>query len=525
MMTNRSSVANASSKLFLLSLLSPLVGMFVEISLANIFGSSALVDAYRVSFLLLMFGTQLFFGQLVTGVLVPLIADYNSRGMEQEGWKVAFSTAAVIVLITLPGVIFVVVKPEILQQLLGPGLTGEAALQAQLMLRFFAVVFIIYIWTGVINGLLHSYHVFWVQPVGQLMTNVALVCLVILAGRSMQEWVFILAFGLASVLSILFYVISIRNVAIRHSISLPACFHFKFSLIPYDVLKLAIPIIVLIFATQWSTIVINRSLTELSVGAVADYGYALKLQMLGSLLPLTLATVLFPRLASAASGDDMATVAHLASRGVQWMLFISVPAAVIVFFVREPLVAMFYQHGEMSNEGIKRVSGFLGVLSFVIPVAALNHLLFKVSYSMKNSVAPLIGQLIVAVGVTFLASMASGYAQEYGVIAAYVSLTWLAVVFLMAYLQGKYRLWNLRNSIRYLWHLVLAIIVAALAMEGCLLLVSMLGVHGFIGDVLNVGVIAIAGIVAYVIVAVLLKMQEVSELANWFLPLWRAVGR
>jgi len=164
----------------------------------------------------------------------------------------------------------------------------------------------------------------------------------------------------------------------------------KLSLIPYDVLKLAIPIIVLIFATQWSALVINRNLTELSVGAVADYGYALKLQMLGSLLPLTLATVLFPRLASAASGGDMVTVAHLACRGVQWMLFISVPAAVIVFFVREPLVSAFYQHGEMTNEGIRRISGFLGVLSFVVPVAALNHLLFKVSYSMKNSVAPLI---------------------------------------------------------------------------------------------------------------------------------------
>ncbi len=524
-MNNRGTVANASSKLFLLSLLSPLAGILVEISLANTFGSSALIDAYRISFLLLMFGTQLFFGQLVTGVLVPLIADYNAKGMEQQGWQVAFSTAAAMVLITLPGVIFVVVKPELLQQLLGPGLIGEAAIQTQLMLRFFAIIFVIYIWTGVINGLLHSYQVFWVQPVGQLVSNVALVCLVILAGRSMQEWVFILAFGLASVLSILFYIIAIRSVAIRHSISLSTCFCFKLSLIPLDVLKLAVPIIVLVFATQWSTLVVNRSLSDLSVGAVADYGYALKLQMLGSLLPLTLATVLFPRLAHAASGKDMETVAHLASRGVQWMLFISVPAAVIVFFVREPLVAMFYQHGEMTNEGIKRVSGFLGVLSFVVPVAALNHLLFKVSYSMKNSVAPLIGQLIVAVGVTFLVAVAAKYGQENGVVAAYVSLTWLAVIFLMAYLQGKYRLWDLRDSIQYLWRLALAIIVAMLSMEGCLLLVSMLGVHGFIGDFLNVGGVALTGMVTYFIIAGLLKMQEISELGNWFSPSWRAVGR
>lgn len=524
-MNNRGTVANASSKLFLLSLLSPLAGILVEISLANTFGSSALIDAYRISFLLLMFGTQLFFGQLVTGVLVPLIADYNAKGMEQQGWQVAFSTAAAMVLITLPGVIFVVVKPELLQQLLGPGLIGEAAIQTQLMLRFFAIIFVIYIWTGVINGLLHSYQVFWVQPVGQLVSNVALVCLVILAGRSMQEWVFILAFGLASVLSILFYIIAIRSVAIRHSISLSTCFCFKLSLIPLDVLKLAVPIIVLVFATQWSTLVVNRSLSDLSVGAVADYGYALKLQMLGSLLPLTLATVLFPRLAHAASGKDMETVAHLASRGVQWMLFISVPAAVIVFFVREPLVSLFYQHGEMSDEGIKRVSDFLGVLSFVVPVAALNHLLFKISYSLKNSIAPLVGQLIVAIGLTLLVSVVARHGQENGVIAVYVSLTWLAVIFLMVYLQGKYQLWHLKSSLQYLLRLAITIIVTVLVMEVCLLLVSALGAHGFFGDVLHVGFVAVLGMIVYLIIAGLLKMQEVSELAKWFSPLWQSVRR
>jgi len=131
----------------------------------------------------------------------------------------------------------------------------------------------------------------------------------------------------------------------------------------------------------------------------------------------------------------------------------------------------------------------------------------------------------VAVGVTFLVSVAAKYGQENGVVAAYVSLTWLAVIFLMAYLQGKYRLWNLRDSIQYLWRLTLAIIVAMLSMEGCFLLVSMLGVHGFIGDFLNVGVVALAGMVTYFIIAGLLKMQEISELGNWFSPLWRAVCR
>ena len=520
-MSNRSTVASTSTKLFLLSLLSPLAGILVEISLANTFGSSGLVDAYRISFLLLIFGTQLFFGQLVTGVLVPLVADYNIKGMEQEGWQVAFSIAGATVLIILPGAIFVLVKPEILQQMLGPGLTGEAAIQAQSMLRFFVIAFTIYIWTGVINGLLHSYQVFWVQPVGQLVSNVLLVCLIMLAGRSLQEWAFIIAVGLASVLSILFYAIAIRRVALCHSVSLGACLRIKLNVIPLDMLRLAVPIVALIIATTWSSLVVNRSLSGLSVGAVADYGYAAKFQMLGSLLPLTLATVLFPRLANAASGKDMVSLAHLASRGLQWMLFTSVPAAVIIFFVREPLVIMFYQHGEMSDEGIKRISDFLGVLSFVVPVAALNYLLFKVSYSMKNSVAPLIGQLIVAVGVSFLSSVVARYGQEIGVVAAYVSLTWLAVIFLMVYLQTKYRLWRLSQSMRFLWHLVLAMVVAAFAMKGCLLFISTLEDNSYIGHVLNVGVTVTVGVIAYLAIARLLGMREFAELEGYFASLWQ----
>jgi len=121
--------------------------------------------------------------------------------------------------------------------------------------------------------------------------------------------------------------------------------------------------------------------------------------------------------------------------------------------------------------------------------------------------------------------MASSYAQEYGVVAAYVLLTWLAVMFLVVYLQHNYQLWHLRVLWQYLWRLLIAIIIAVLVMEGCFLLVSMLGANGFVGDVLHVGLVAVSGMVAYLIVAGLLKMQEVSELTKWFSALWRTVGR
>lgn len=150
-------IANSTAGLFLLSAIAPFFGMILEITLAWAFGASSLMDAYRVAALVLVFGMQIFFGQFIVSTIIPLIADFRARKQGERGWQTCFTIAIMISSLTLPLVIGAFARPEILQMMLAPGLRCEAAEQAQFLIRFFVFAFLIFLWTGVMNGLLHAY--------------------------------------------------------------------------------------------------------------------------------------------------------------------------------------------------------------------------------------------------------------------------------------------------------------------------------------------------------------------------------
>jgi peptidoglycan biosynthesis protein MviN/MurJ (putative lipid II flippase) len=68
------SVLAETSGLVALSVLSPVAGLAVEMALAWRFGTSAVVDAYRVTVLLVVFVQQLFVTAILPFVIVPIFA-------------------------------------------------------------------------------------------------------------------------------------------------------------------------------------------------------------------------------------------------------------------------------------------------------------------------------------------------------------------------------------------------------------------------------------------------------------------
>ena len=71
------STAQSAMGLAVLSLLSPVAGILVEIAVAWRFGTSAPVDAFRIAVAVVYIGQQLFIGSLFPNVIVPLFAKYR----------------------------------------------------------------------------------------------------------------------------------------------------------------------------------------------------------------------------------------------------------------------------------------------------------------------------------------------------------------------------------------------------------------------------------------------------------------
>src|SRR3989338_1942395 len=115
----------------------------------------------------------------------------------------------------------------------------------------------------------------------------------------------------------------------------------------------------------------------------------------------------------------------------------SVLAAVITFFIREPLVRLVLGGGAFSEEAIARTAAMLGVFSLAMPTESLRHLFARAFYATKNTAIPVVLNILglgIAIGGGYLLS------PRFGILSipiAFSSASFTELIFLMLLLPRR----------------------------------------------------------------------------------------
>ena len=292
-------IAQFAITLTALATISPIAGLAVEMTLAWRFGTSSTIDALRIASLILVFGNQLFLGQLLPNVMVPLLSEYRAKGVEREGWRLAFSFAGLFGVVSLILIVWMWFKPGTLIGLLGPGLTGTAKSYAVLFARYFSLVLLLMGWTGVMSSVLYIHRIFWLPPACQLLTNLFVITAIISVGNKLGGGSIALGIMLGYLLMFGLHFYFLGKIAKTSNIRLLTCLKMGKKKGVLKAIRLSLPLIGMIFASQWGSIIINRALSQLPSGSLANYGYAFKLLAFVGILPASLLTVMFPSFSDA----------------------------------------------------------------------------------------------------------------------------------------------------------------------------------------------------------------------------------
>lgn len=436
--------AQSASGLLLLTVLSPMAGFAVEMALAWRFGVSAIVDAFRIASVLLVLGQQLLVFQILPHVIVPVFTDYRANEREREAWQVAAGLAAMLVMLTAIGSAVVFRWPEPLVQFLAPGLTGKAAGEAALFLRWFALAYPALVITGTTAGVLQTYGIFWTVPVAQLAGHLLLIVLLGLAGSQPSPRLLagavvagtLLGAGLHAGRTLLLYERLAKRWKSEKDKTLSPQMLSRHAWIHPGVrraLRLALPLIGLFVMAQWAAVVVNREISRGPEGELAAFGYAFKLGLVISLAPLALATVLYPRMAAARHGGDT-EFATLGGRALRMALFLGVPLAAIGFALRKPLVAMAFERGAFFTGATDEVAVLFGWLVLGTPAAIAVAYLEKMHYALERMWTPAAVRAGSLVLLTGLAPLAAEHGNATGV---------AALLSLLALLSAGVLLWLL----------------------------------------------------------------------------------
>ncbi len=398
---SRRSLARSAIIVGLAFVLSRILGLLREMVLAERFGTTSAMDAYVSAFRV----PDLLFLVVVAGsfgaAFIPIFGDYLDRGDDDRAWRLASAvlTWSGIVMAALSILVFILARP--LMMIVAPGFDAETTDLAVHLMRIL-LLSPIFLGTGIaFKGILEAQHEFTLPAFAPLVYNSAIIVGAI--------W-FAPEYGIQAVAW------AVIAGAIGHMlIQLPGVIRSGIRFRPTidrqvdglaEVARLLGPRIVGLAAFQVNFIAINAFASTTSAERVSALNYAWQLLMLPhGVVALSISTVIFPTLAALYSKGDEAGFRATLDRTLRPLLFLSIPAGIGLYLIREPIARFIYERGTFDENSTDLVAVPLAWFSLGLVGYALTEILTRVFYATRDTRTPVITGVLTVIANLFLCAL------------------------------------------------------------------------------------------------------------------------
>ena len=380
-----------------LTLVSRVLGLVRECSYGYFFGTSPLLSAFRVAFMVPNLARRLFGEGALSAAFIPIFARALRDPDAAHARRLAGGVLTLLVAI-LVAIVLVAEVALLLTQSVHPNLTLKFTI---IMLPFMAMICV----AAFLGGTLNALGRFAAPAAAPIVLNVFVVA-ALCAGAFGAGWtgdslvqlacVAVLAAGVVQVAVQLLALHRARfRIVLNRDWSHP---DFR------AVTRSMIPMIVGLSAVQLNTLfdmLIAMFLVPDGQGpAVLGYAHFLYQLPLG-VFGIALATATFPVMAARAAADDTGGLTRACEHAVRLSFFIALPASVGIICIADPLVASLFQRGLFDEAGADRVSRALVNYTLGLCAYSLQHILVRAFYSLKDAATPVrIATVAVAINLT-----------------------------------------------------------------------------------------------------------------------------
>jgi len=381
----------------ILILISRLLGFVRERAVAEVFGRSWETDAFRAAFHIPDLMYYLLVGGALSAAFTPVFSQYLATRDEDEAWHVASSflnlVVSLLLLFTVLGILFT----PVLAPLVAYGFTGEQeALLIHLMRLMFPAVFLTAL-AGLGIGVQNAYQRFVLPMLGPIVYNIGIILGAYLLGPRLG--IDGLAYGtvagaLGNVLVQAPYVV--RRARWRPIID----WHHEGM---REILRLMGPALVGLSVAQVNLIISTNLASTLSEGSITALNMANRLMQFPlGVFAMGISTVLFPSMSRLAAQGQLDALRTTFSRGLRTILFVTVPSAVGLAVLGEPVIRLLFQAGAFSARDT--AATYEALLFYTPALIGLSgtQILSRVFYSLHDTRTPVWVSLFTLVSNTAL---------------------------------------------------------------------------------------------------------------------------
>ena len=509
----RGRLVRSASLITVMTLLSRVTGYVRNMAIAAFFGAGRSSDVFWAAFRIPNIFRQLVAEGALPGVFIPSYAERRRRDGEEAApvfvGRILSALTFLVSGITVLGIVF---APAIVRLLARgfaetPGKLEMTVYLTRLMFPYLCFISV----AALMQAILNAHGRFAVSALSPILLNLAIVAAATLLAPRMEEPTVALAIGVlvGGVLQMLIQlpaVLSLRAIARpRLDFSDPAVRGVFLLLIP-RLFGFGIYAINIALSTRFASVYGD--------GAVSYLTYANQVvELVRGGFVISVATAILPLLSQQALEEDRRPLKGTLRFGLRMVAFVTVPWAVGLIVLREPLIRLLFEHGRFGPLDTAVTAHVLSLYALGLVFVSSNNLLVGAHYARKDTRTPVIcAALDLAVFVTVaLALRSSGFGL--GSVALATSCGAAVNCLLLAtFLRRQEGLLGGREIAGS----ILRILTAAAAMGAAVWWVAFRVLleppgAGVGAEILRVALLALAGAAVYLGTALLVRSSEPAE--------------
>ncbi|MGC1619303.1 MAG: murein biosynthesis integral membrane protein MurJ [Candidatus Acidiferrum sp.] len=388
-MTDKKHILKSASIISMVTVVSRVLGYLRDQRITLLLGTSPMADAYVLAYRIPNLFRRLVAEGSMTASFIPVFTTYMSEKSKEEVWEFAnklfWTLALVVAVITVLGMIF---SPAVVHLFAGSNVAGIKAIELNRIV--FPYLFFISL-AALAMGILNCFHLFGLPAATPVVLNIATILFTFAVFRKyFQDPATAIVVGIlvGGVLQLLILVPKLVQKGMKFdfgiSFSHPGIRNVARLMLP-RLFGIGIGQINLFIDTRFAT---ASLMPEGSLASLYVADRVMELVLGG--YAIAVATAILPMMSHQAAAKDFESLKKTLAFSVRIVAFITVPAALGLMILREPIIRVLFQHGQFVAESTKLTARALLYYAIGLPALATVKLVVPAFYSTGDTKTPVI---------------------------------------------------------------------------------------------------------------------------------------
>ena len=513
-----SGVARAAGAVMAATLLSRVLGLVRDIVIAHQIGAGERADAYTAAFKIADLLMYLVAGGALSSTFIPVFKEYLSQNKPRAAWQTFSVVATVTVLVAGLFVVVAEIFPEAFIHLTNGGYTEAQVRLTVPLVRIILPAQIFFMLGGLLMGTLNVRGQFLVPALAPSIYNLGIIfgaaVLYPFIGLTGLTWGALIG---AFVGNFALQVILVARTGVRYRPSL-AVLHPG----AIKVWKMMLPILLGVSLPNVDQIINGYFASELPHGSQAAMSYAVRLMLIPiGIFAQAMGIAILPTMSGQAALGQRRELRATLSSALRTILFVTVPASALLFLLATPVIKFLLQSGHFTVHDTQVTATALRFYSIGIFAWSAQAILTRGFYALQDTRTPVISgtiMTVVFIGMNwFVVHFTSWGVGGLALATSIAAALHMGVMFVLL----RRRLNGIQDGLLFVS--VIKTLCATAALSGAVWVVRA-GVLTFLpafgtpklSALILLALAGGAGLLAFIVVARLLRMAEISSTLGLF---------